>query len=267
MSMRLAWLTDLHLNFVGRAVVDAFFQEVASELPDAVLLTGDVGEADSVVPYLLALGERLPCPIYFVLGNHDFYGDGVEAVRDRVLRCCRQSSHLRWLSEIEVVGLTASTGLVGHDGWADGRYGDYLRSKVDLNDYHHIQELTGLTHAQRFGVVQHLGDEGAAHLDRVLPLALARYRKVIVLTHVPPFRDACRHDGQVQDDQWAPHFGCRAVGDVLLEAATAHPDRELIVFCGHTHSPAHLTIAPNLTVIVGSAVYGKPVVQAVMDAD
>ena len=50
--MRLTWLTDIHLNFLTGQEVDNFLSVVRAGRPDVVLLTGDVGEARSVVPLL-----------------------------------------------------------------------------------------------------------------------------------------------------------------------------------------------------------------------
>ncbi|MFM7113065.1 MAG: Eco57I restriction-modification methylase domain-containing protein, partial [Planctomycetota bacterium] len=36
-----------------------------------------------------------------------------------------------------------------------------------------------------------------------------------VATHVPPFREACWHEGELSDDQWAPHFTSVVMGDAL----------------------------------------------------
>ena len=45
--MRLAWTTDLHLNFVSDAGVDQFLEELRDVHADAVLVGGDIGEADT----------------------------------------------------------------------------------------------------------------------------------------------------------------------------------------------------------------------------
>jgi 3',5'-cyclic-AMP phosphodiesterase len=75
----------------------------------------------------------LRVPIYFVLGNQDFYGGSIAAVREAVARKAAASRWLHWLPESGVIPLTANTALVGHDSWADGRLGDFFRSEVMLN--------------------------------------------------------------------------------------------------------------------------------------
>ena len=49
---RIVWLTDVHLNFLPAAQVDAFLVRVVAERPDAVLIGGDIAESDNVCEYL-----------------------------------------------------------------------------------------------------------------------------------------------------------------------------------------------------------------------
>jgi predicted MPP superfamily phosphohydrolase len=71
---RLAWLTDLHLNFVEDGQIDELAEEIRETDPAGLLIGGDLGEASSWESYLHRLDELLAIPIYFVLGNHDYYG-------------------------------------------------------------------------------------------------------------------------------------------------------------------------------------------------
>ena len=59
--------------------------------------------------------------------------------------------------------------------------------------------------------------------------------------------------------------GCRAVGEVLVEIMSKRADRNLMVFCGHTHSNGFCEVLPNLGVHTGGAEYTRPTVQAVFD--
>lgn len=258
---RLVWVTDIHLNFVSMSEVEAFCDRIASERPDAVLVGGDIGEASDVVDYLQFLADRLKRPIYFVLGNHDFYFGSIARVRSEAEELTRRSEWLRYLPCCDVVELTESACLIGHDAWGDGRIGDYAGSRVMLNDYLLIEELTGLDWATRLGKLNALGAEAADYLRRLLPDALARYRHVLTLLHVPPFREACWHEGHISDEDWLPHFTCKAVGDLLHEAMRTQPERQMSVLCGHTHGAGEARILPNLHVKTGGAEYGSPSLQ------
>ncbi|NOT58627.1 MAG: phosphoesterase [Acidobacteria bacterium] len=258
---QLVWVTDIHLNFISMAGVETFCHRIADENPDAVLIGGDVGEAPDVIGYLKTLAERLALPIYFVLGNHDFYHGSIVQVRREAVALSHQSEWLRYLPDSGVIELTEDTCLIGHDAWGDGRIGDYAGSRVMLNDYRLIKELTALNREMLLRNLNALGDEAADYLNSILPEALARFSNVIVLLHVPPFREACWHEGRISDDEWLPHFTCQAVGEVLFDAMRKRPDRQMKVLCGHTHGAGVANPLPNLMVKTGGAQYGWPSLQ------
>jgi predicted MPP superfamily phosphohydrolase len=267
MSFRLAWVTDIHLNFVDEKLLSSFCRTIADIGTSALIIGGDIAEAPSIEQYLKILEEKLEIPIYFVLGNHDFYRSSIRRVRVKVTELARRSKHLTYLTAEGVVELTPTTGLVGHDGWADARLGDYERSKVFLNDYMLIDELSGLTARGRRQQLELLGDEAAAHFREHLPAALERYRRLYVLTHVPPFREAAWHKGGLANDEWLPHFSSGVVGETLREIVGQHTDCNVTVLCGHTHGRGVATILPNLVVRTGGAEYGAPGVEELIDLE
>lgn len=258
--MKLAWVTDIHLDFLGEAEIAAFCASVARAGPDGVLVGGDIALASSFESALRRMEQGIGKPIWFVLGNHDFYGSSVAAVRERAATLSNEG-RITWLGAVEAVELTPQTGLVGHDGWGDARLGDHAGSLVVLNDFFRIADLVVADKDELARVLRRLGDESAAHLRRVLPAALERFAQVVVLTHVPPFREACWHEGRISGDEWLPYFVCKATGDVLLEEASRQPDRRVTVLCGHTHSAGEYRPLPNLRVVTGAAQYGSPAVQ------
>jgi predicted MPP superfamily phosphohydrolase len=268
---RVAWLTDIHLNFLDAARRTGFYQSLRNRKCDSVLVTGDIAEGNTVGPLLEEMASSLERPIYFVLGNHDFYRGSIPQVRDRAVGLADLSPHLVYLTEAGVVRLAEHTALVGHDGWADARLGDFDHSDVVLNDYVLIDELRqwrdpfNLDRPALRRQLERLADEAAEHLAEVLPQALADYRRVVVATHVPPFAECCRHGEQFVDDQWLPHFCSQAVGQLLLSTAAAHPDREILVLCGHTHTRAEFQAQENLLVLTGGAQYSNPGLQRVFE--
>lgn len=266
---RLAWLTDIHLNFLRPPAVEIFLASLAQTEADAFLIGGDIGEAPDLALHLNALHNRVQRPVYFVLGNHDFYHGSIARVRKTVRDLCSAVSGLRWLPDAGIVPLTDKTCLIGHDGWGDGRLGNYHGSDVMLNDWQYIEEFGGFyEHPQdRLAKLRALGDEAQAHFRSVLPEALRRFQHAVVLTHVPPFREACWHEGHISNDNWLPHFTCKAAGDALIEAMSASSDRSMTVLCGHTHSAGEAQIAPNLRVLTGGARYGHPNVQRVLEVE
>ena len=259
---KIAWLTDIHLNFLNELQIEEFCQTVRASNSDAVLIGGDTSEAPQLEAHLRLLEKRLQQPIYFVLGNHDFYRDSISSVRQTAEKLSESSQWLKWLPHIGTVELTAQTGLLGHDSWADGRCGAGAKSSIFLNDFMLIKELR--ESRKLFKTLNDLGDESAAYFKHHLPEALKRFQNIIVLVHVPPFAEACWHEGKISGEDWLPHFTCRAVGETLRQIMSENPEKEMTVLCGHTHSSGTAQILPNLLVKTGSAVYGKPRVQEIL---
>ena len=263
---RVAWLTDLHLNFVEPSEFDQLIHEVSQANPDSVWIGGDVAEAHDVIAWLSLLEQNISKPMYLVLGNHDFYRGGIASVRTDVDEFASDSELLHFLTTSdEPVELTQRTALVGHDGWADAREGNYNHSLVMMNDYLLIEELAAFSKQDRLSELHRLGDEAAEHVRSQLKKALPNYEQVFVLTHVPPFRAACWYQGRVSDDEWAPHFVCQAMGRAILDVASIFPTKEITVLCGHTHSPGECQPARNVRVITGEAEYGQPKITRLFD--
>ncbi|MDZ4819911.1 MAG: metallophosphoesterase, partial [Planctomycetota bacterium] len=172
---RLAWLTDLHFNFLPYQKVDEFLDRILRLEVDGVVITGDISEAHDLAGVLSHMDDRLGCPLYFVLGNHDFYHGSIHAVRDTVSGLATVRANLHYLTAaMEPIELTPRAAIVGHDGWADARIGDYERSLIMMNDYKLIAELSHMTKQQRWPLLQVLGDAAAEHIQLVLPPALDR---------------------------------------------------------------------------------------------
>ena len=260
--MRLAWATDLHLDFVRPDTYQTFRDELRQHRPDALLITGDISEAPHFDLHLQRLAGLIDGPLYFVLGNHDFYRSSVAEVRTRAAGL---AAPLHWLPAQGIVELTPGAALIGHDGFADARLGNYQRSDVVLNDFFFIGELQNLDRQGRRHRMQELAEESAAHFRHWLPVALDRYPHVIVATHVPPYREASWHEGRLSDDDWLPFFSSRVAGEAITAAAALYPTRRVTVLCGHTHGAGLAHIASNITVHTGGAAYGSPALQTPLD--
>jgi len=263
--MRCVWLTDIHLNFLQPEQIAAFYDRIAAAEPDAVLVSGDISVGATCGTLMDQLGERLQRPVYFVLGNHDFWERGSAEQWEAMSLLTEVSTFAHWLPAVGVAELTPTVGLVGHDGWYDGRAGDYDNSEVMMNDWVRMSDFAYQGRAGRLATMQGLAKQAADHIAQVLPVALARYPEVVCVTHVPPFPESAWHDGRYSDDQWQPFTTSTVMGDVLREVMAARPDRSCTVLCGHTHGSGVYDAAPNLTVRTGAAVYREPALQPVIE--
>lgn len=274
--MNLLWITDPHLNFLRPAGASrAFGESLCSEhVFDAVVLSGDIAEAPSLCPLLAEFARGVaPRPVYFVLGNHDYYFGSFESVQ-RELRAGLGERNLTWLDEAGVVLLDDETALVGHQGWFDARLGNAAKSRVIMSDFELIADLRQHYRSQLNWVAGEreplldalaaLGTRAAEAAQPSLRAALRARRTVVFVTHFPPFEGACWHEGALSDAHWLPWFTCHAMGQMLVAEARERPNRRVLVLCGHTHSPGVCDPAPNLRVLTGRAEYGSPGVSALL---
>ncbi len=265
--MRIGWTTDVHLDVAGADVARGFATSLPGRGLDVLLIGGDIGDAFSFEQHLRAFEPQFLRPIYFVLGNHDFYGSSISEICARAGELARQSDLMTYLSQEEVIELTPTTALVGHDGWADGRLGNWEKSEIMLNDYWLIAELSGVGKAERLEILNRLGDEAAAHLEKQLTRACRTHKRIILLTHVPPWTESCWYQGKPSNDDYLPHFASKAAGDAINGVMQANPDCELTVLCGHTHGAGESQILPNVFAITAWAEYGAPTVQKILEIE
>jgi predicted MPP superfamily phosphohydrolase len=263
-SKKLLWTTDLHLDAAEKEHLKKFFQEIVAHDPIAILIGGDICNGSRSLVHLKSMAEQLKKPLYFVLGNHDFYYGSISSMRQKAHLLTEQTPHLIYLTESGVIELSPTTALIGHDGWYDGKAGDFLRSDMLLNDYFLIDELKNLAPERRLAKLNELGAEAGHYLRKALNTAFRHYKKVILLTHVPPFLESCVHEGAMCDANRGPHFVSQTTGEGLLEEAQAHPDKQLLVLCGHTHAAADVKVLPNLRVLTGGTVLGAPSIQGIL---
>lgn len=266
---RVAWLSDIHLDHASELAIDRLLQQLREAAADYVLVGGDIGEARNFADFLSMLAEAVTGRICFVLGNHDYYRSSIQHVRETAEKLEHRVG-VTWLSATDPIQLSSDAALVGHGGWGDARIGDVFKSDVYLNDYLLIDELRavatpGYMTDELVLKLNSLGDESAAFLARQIVAAFELADHVVVLTHVPPYREACWYQGRISDDNWAPHFTCKAVGNALTEAMRQRPDKRMTVLCGHCHGGGVAQILPNLEVRTAEAEYGRPNITQVFE--
>jgi predicted MPP superfamily phosphohydrolase len=262
--MKLIWVSDLHLEFVPTVQLRPFIEEIVAEAPDAILVTGDISNAKLIEYHLGLLSELLPCPVYFVLGNHDFYLGSFAVVDSLVATICARRRNLIQLGHGEVIPLGLDTLLIGHRGWADGRAGKGCRSTVRLNDHQYITDLREPDPHQLFAILERLGDKSSDYIRAIAPKALENASKLMIATHVPPFVEAALYENKPSDPGYAPHFVNVALGRTILDLAHEHPEKTITVLCGHTHHRAFYSPAHNLKVHVAGAEYRNPQIASIL---
>lgn len=275
--MRLTWATDIHLDFITDVNnipgsvhnLDVFCS--LFDKSDGVVLSGDISLAPFLKDHLLALEARLARPIYFVLGNHDFWSSDTTRVRDNMTKLSNTSEYLKYLSVVPYVQLTKNVFMVGHDGWYDGFYGDARLSNFIMNDWTQIGDYTPflgnrIDHDSILLTARHQANIAARHVASGIKALLSQKKpqKIIVVTHVPPFTQPLDIAKSNKQDMY-PWYSSKTMGDMLLSAASANPSVQFEVLCGHCHVEYNGHIVPNLLLHSGGSEYAEPTPQFTFD--
>ena len=262
-NKKLLHLTDIHLNFVNKQGLEAFCQNINRTNADCAVITGDISEAPTIVDHLRELERQINMPIFFVLGNHDYYRGSINEVRvDMEMRhhfkTNVEPNAAYWLPSCDFIPLSDKTAVVGHDGWYDGGYADWFTSDVQMVDYKIINEFKFYWHTEHYKLIRELAGEAANHIRRVLPLAFKKHDTVFVATHVAPYKENSVYMGQMSDKDWLPHFSSKLMGDAILDVMAEYPNKEAIVLCGHSHGSAVFKPTKNILCVTGYAEYRHP---------
>lgn len=260
--LKIGWATDIHLDYADEVHRQNFIHQLMSLPLDLLLLTGDIAESKRYKEELLWIYSQIGIPCCFILGNHDFYGSSLQETKKEAAEFALSQQAIYYLTTQSGLILNEKWVLIGHDGWCDGQAGDYLNSTIELRDYQEIQDFCLLDKKSRLNLLHQLGKESASQVASKLKRAFRQYDKVILLTHAPPFIEACLYENQIANREWAPHFVNDSLGKVLLKSMKHYTKKSLLVLCGHTHHAATYHPLPNLTVLVGQARYHYPAMQA-----
>jgi Icc-related predicted phosphoesterase len=257
---KIMWATDIHLGFADQVNSDRFIKEARSG--DALIISGDISNGNDLKHWLMVLSNQISIPIYFVLGNHDYYHRSFDEVHGLVRRLVAKQDNLFWLTELpdKFVEIDEGIAVVGHEGWYDCRNGRLGRIK--MNDFYYIKNFKPLNAPGKISDVlisefRRLTDEAIKHIEGALEEAFKHYEKVLMVTHVPPFREAAWHKGEISESPFLPLMSSKAMGEMLVRVM-ANINKELVVLCGHTHSPGVAQILPNLKVLTGKGEYHFP---------
>ena len=122
--MKLGWLTDIHLCFINTEKAIEIMRNFISEHSlDGLIISGDIECVEDLI--------LLNVPIFFVLGNHDFYGSDIESRREKM-------NVPTYLTKSNPIFIKERTFLTGEDGWYDMRAGNWKHTTVRLNDFFQI---------------------------------------------------------------------------------------------------------------------------------
>ena len=216
------WTTDTHYNFLRvPGGVKMFGKYLADENKDAtgLIVSGDIATAKSLTFNLHELADGFGKPIYFILGNHDYYHSSFTEVDKEMGKIINKNLH--WLRSKPVV--LGDVTIVGVDNWYDGRYGA-TDSRVALNDWMDIKDLMFMNHPSvLLTKIQARADLMAELLQKDLEKVTTS--NVVIVVHVPPYDMSAWHEGHMSEPDWMPWFSSKITGIMIDNFAEKNPDK------------------------------------------
>jgi predicted MPP superfamily phosphohydrolase len=255
---KIAWASDIHLNMLSENAAKIFGECIHKETgADKLIISGDITESHSLIRTLKDLRDGFGGTIYFVLGNHDYWGSGIERTRKLVKREFGKSKRLVWLDSNDAINLNG-TAILGSGGIYDVRLGLGTRSSFELRDFILIDEFGHISTEDIAQIARSFADKWAEESREKLQRAALSYDRILFVTHVPPFPGASWYQRAPSSQQSLPFYTNYALGNVLADVASAHPKVQFLVLCGHTHSGGTYDHFDNLRIIAAKAVYRLP---------
>lgn len=256
--MNILWITDPHLDFLPKKIGPKTFGQSMSEYEsDAVLFTGDISESPGFLDNLKYFQEGYGNHVYFIMGNHDYYGSSFNSHDEKV--SALDKNVFTWLRNKNA--LFKDFALVGNSGWYDIKYGN-PNSQLNMSDFYAIADLRSAQlvdyHEGLIEACRERASEMAQLLRKDIDKACETHDNIFIATHVPPYANATWHQGMLSDDTWMPFFSSKATGDVIDEMLDIYPSKTFTVLCGHTHSSGRYTRRDNCVVYTGHSEYRDP---------
>lgn len=256
MKDKYLWYTDTHLDKVAPWTLARFISHIISEKPKGVFLTGDISTGPLLCPHLKLLARFIKCPIYFVLGNHDYHFIGIEKQHENIRAACKKYDNLVWLTESDIIDLNHEVALIGAEGWYDARLGNpkYLKYTLDwllTPDFRKLPNMEARVEAFR-----EISNKSNQLLEEKLHKALEQgYKTIYLLTHFPPWKEATRDVGKYLEKFWLPYNVNLNLGQMIEEVMADRKKRNVTVLAGHTHTDAWIHVSRNIECKVNKAKY------------
>lgn len=262
--VRVAWLTDTHLDFANQTFRTQLGSKVLAENPDVVVITGDIATSTTIRELLREFRKNVGVPVYFVLGNHDLWGARIGITYNVVRNLTTKT--LVWLHEAGVVSLSPTTALVGMDGWYDLRAGDVYSSEFRMHDMTAVHDFQNLGKDSTLAMVMRMADQSSYRLIDKAEAAIEQgHRHILLATHVPPFQEVCLYRNRPTGVHQLPYYCNLRLGELLQGMAEDHPDIQFTMLCGHTHGAMdYQHPVGNLRVLAGGVTPTEPRLQQVL---
>jgi predicted phosphohydrolase len=242
------------------AVTDLF--ESWNDLAEGLVITGDLTIGTWLKEDLEIISRVFKHPVYFVLGNHDYWYSGFKKIDDYTKSLNLPNIHYLGNGSVTLNDVT----LCGCDGWYDGRNG-----KIDrylMNDFLLIDEFKLQIAMPNDDWYLSMMKIRAKQQVEILTKQLQNTSdKVIIATHIPPYPESARYKKQKSSRDFLPFYTSWITGNVIDQFAKQNPNKQIVVLCGHSHCEYTYKRFDNLVIHTAFAEYRDPQLAGLIDLD
>lgn len=256
MKDKYLWYTDTHLDKVNPVTKFRFINHIVREKPKGVFISGDISNGLLTALDLWLLSKFITCPIYFILGNHDYHFSSIAKTHQKIRELCKKHPNLIWLTEADVIFLTPEVALIGVEGWYDAGIGkpEYLKVTPDwllIEDFRKLPLMK-----DRIEAFRGLAEQSCHIITDKLEKALEQdYKTIYIMTHFPPWKEATRDVGTLMEPFWLPYNVNLRLGKAIEAVMKDRNKRHVTVLAGHTHTDCWIHVARNIECKVNRAKY------------
>lgn len=248
------WLTDTHLDKLSPWKKYGFLLDIKEQQPKGIFLTGDISSGPFLSLDLWFL-SKVGCPVYMVLGNHDYHFSSIDKTYTKVRKACAKYTNLIWMEDQEVIGLDEEIALIGAESWYSADLGDpkLIRYTLDWLFIKDFRQLPSMD--DRIQAFRDIADRSCQNIERKLEKAIAQdYKTIYILVHYPVFREATREDGWASKF-WLPYDTNIRLGKTIEKVMSKYKTKRVHLLCGHSHQETIAQISRNIVCQVGRGNY------------
>lgn len=226
------FLTDLHYSY------PSFYKEKAlkenNQDVDALILCGDNAEIDPSSgnhKYLFSLLKKnYACPIGFVVGNHELFGDKMSPNIPTEKIMALLANYESLAKEFEMIYLEKEN-LSFKEAVIAGTYGHYDGSLIPekTKGYFNQDKKTVKT------LITNLEDR-----------VNSTNKQLIIIGHTVPDKSLIGRPNSLQQDKFTPYAGSTQLKKMMKKL------NPIIYICGHTHAIAQEMIENTLCLNIGT---------------
>lgn len=251
--MELLVASDLHLNYFDNNFIKNLGKSFSKIPANGLIICGDISLSTSFSDALKYLQEGLEKSIYFVLGNHDFWGSSFEKVEE--MANALSNEDIVWLNKQDV-HLNDNTVLSGFDGWYDCVNNiENVNSGILMRDWIRIENFYS-SNKSHIEISKERSQNSYKFSDRIIKNQKSGYKNQIIITHVPPFPQLVK-----EKPGHEAYYTSIDAGNMLISACSTL--EKTICLSGHTHNKAEYVV-DNIHCYTMEACRGKPNISGIL---